>query len=167
MWQSSVCDVRCFVQGFVVFILVELVVLLVHRLFQHLKELVTLVQVCHDDALTFWDIAIMTNEFAVFAHAVDLMQRQLIWVEVARTKWSTMPVYFVEAFLNCRELVRYGHQFLRYRLARREQLIDEAITSSQKVEQNILPRRTVSVSIDELAVNSHLVDLLETERVIV
>jgi hypothetical protein len=34
MWQSSVCDVRCFVQGFVVFILVELVVLLVHRLFQ-------------------------------------------------------------------------------------------------------------------------------------
>jgi hypothetical protein len=39
---------------------------------------VTLVQVCHDDALTFWDIAIMTNEFAVFAHAVDLMQRQLI-----------------------------------------------------------------------------------------
>ena len=64
----------------------------------------------------------MTNEFAVFAHGVDLVQRQLIlwnslghlvcytrrayWVEVARTKWSTVPVYFVEAFLNCRELVR-------------------------------------------------------------
>lgn len=59
MWQSSVCDVRCFIQVFVVFILIELVVILVHRLFQlrkysqlvhrnsrqthHLKKLVTLV----------------------------------------------------------------------------------------------------------------------------
>ena len=82
----------------------------------------TLVQVCHDDALTFWDITIMTNEFAVFTHGIDLVQRQLIlwnslgrlvchawrayWVEVARAEWSTVSVHFVEAFLNCREFVR-------------------------------------------------------------
>lgn len=41
----------------------------------HLKELVTLVQVCHNDALTFWDTTIMTNEFTIFAHGVDLVQR--------------------------------------------------------------------------------------------
>lgn len=35
----------------------------------------TLIQMCHDDALTFGDITVMTYEFAVFAHGVDLVQR--------------------------------------------------------------------------------------------
>lgn len=37
MWQNSVCDVRCFVQVFVVFIFIELIVLLIHRLSQLCK----------------------------------------------------------------------------------------------------------------------------------
>lgn len=41
----------------------------------HLKQLVTLVEVCHHDTLTFRDIAVVTNEFAVFAQGIDLVQR--------------------------------------------------------------------------------------------
>lgn len=44
----------------------------------------TLVQVCHDDALTFWDNTVVTNEFAVFAQGVDLVQRELILLGLVR-----------------------------------------------------------------------------------
>lgn len=39
----------------------------------HLEQLVTLVQVCHDDALAFWDVAVVANKFAIFAQGVDLV----------------------------------------------------------------------------------------------
>ena len=39
-----------------------------------------LVKMCHDDTLSFWYRAINTDKLAVFAHGVNLVQRELILV---------------------------------------------------------------------------------------
>lgn len=50
----------------------------------HLQELVTLVEVRHNDALALWDAPVVTDELAVFAHRVDLVQRELILLILVR-----------------------------------------------------------------------------------
>jgi hypothetical protein len=37
-----------------------------------------LIEMCHDDALSFGDCPINTYEFAVFPHRVDLIQSELV-----------------------------------------------------------------------------------------
>ena len=50
----------------------------------HFHELVALVQVRHDDTLTLRHRPICADELAVFSHLVNLIERQLVRVQIAR-----------------------------------------------------------------------------------
>ena len=48
------------------------------RIAYHFNELMTLVEVRHDDALAFGDVTLLANELAVLPHGVDLEEGELI-----------------------------------------------------------------------------------------
>lgn len=77
-----------------------------------------------EDGLALGDGAVLALELAVDPEVVDLRERQLVRIQVPRRQ--PVPAVLqnlVQTLLQRRQLVRYRHQLLRYRLRRRHQSV--------------------------------------------